>query len=88
MTTKQAILWSLATFGGMLFAGILLIVLFIDMNGPGANARAEKLGSAMGVLCLIPSAVIWFRWAIAFRQAKERAAHGAKRKHKTPQLKE
>lgn len=88
MTTKQAILWSLTTFGGMLIAGILLMVLFVDMNGPGANARAEKLGSAMGGLCLIPSAVIWYRWAIAFRQAKERAAHGTKRKHKSPPLKE
>ncbi len=47
MTTRQAIVASLLTIALIIGVGIVFVVLFIDLNAPGAEARAGKLGAGV-----------------------------------------
>jgi len=41
MTTRQAIFASLITIALIIGVGIVVVVLFIDLNAPGAEARSQ-----------------------------------------------
>ena len=80
MTTKQAIIASLVTIAGVIGLGILVAVLFIDIQAPGADKRAAQLGSGFGTLAMFPFAFIWWKWAMTIRAQREAASRPKSRK--------
>lgn len=80
MTTKRAIIATLISVAVVLGLGILLLVLFVDINAPGAEERAKAFGSALGFLCVFPSMIIWARWGLAIRSQREAAAQKKSKK--------
>jgi hypothetical protein len=84
MTTKQAIIASLITIAVVIGLGILVMVLFIDLNAPGANERAGMLGSAFGTLAMFPFLIIWWKWGMTIRAQREAATRSKSRKRSRP----
>lgn len=72
MSTKAACLTSIGIALGALLIGLGLVFAFVDINAPGAQARAGAIGQGMAFLCLVPLAVIWLMWANRVRRERER----------------
>jgi cadmium resistance protein CadD (predicted permease) len=72
MTTKTAIIATVAIFVGALLLATVVLMLFIDPNARDATERAGQLGQGIGLLCLIPLGVIWIMWAARVRKERER----------------
>jgi cadmium resistance protein CadD (predicted permease) len=71
MTTKTAIIATVAVFIGTIVLTIVVLVLFINPNARDATQRASQLGQGIGMLCLIPLGVIWIMWAARVRKERE-----------------
>lgn len=72
MTTKVAILATIAILVGGTILGLAVLFLFIDPAARNANDRAAMLGQGLAVTSLIPLFVIWILWADRFRRERER----------------
>lgn len=72
MTTKTAIIATVAIFIGALAITIVVLVLFINPNSRNAAERASQLGQGVGMACLIPLGAIWIMWAARVRKERER----------------
>lgn len=72
MTTKAAILASMATVVGAIVLSILFLVIFIKPSSPGAQRRAGQLGQAVGMVTLLPLGGIWIAWAARVRKEREK----------------
>lgn len=84
MTTRQAIFASLITIALIIGVGIVVVVLFIDLNAPGAEARAGKLGGAFGTISVLPFFFIWWKWAMSVRAQREAATRKKSGKKSRP----
>ena len=70
MTTKVAVIATLAIVLGSMVLGLAVLFLF-------ARGRdAELLGQGIGMLALIPIGGIWIMWADRFRKERERRNKG------------
>ena len=72
MTTKVAIISTVAILLGALLLGFLALYLFIDPRRGDANERAAMLGQGLAMLCLLPIGGVWIMWAARFRAERER----------------
>ena len=72
MTTKVAILSTIGIVIAELVIGLLVLFLFVDLQAPGANRRAEALGQGMAMLAVIPIGAVWVMWAVRVRKDRER----------------
>jgi hypothetical protein len=75
MTTKAAIIATLAVVVGAILLGLVLLAVFVDPAARDAKERAELLGQGTAMLCLVPVLVIWILWAARFRKERERSRH-------------
>lgn len=72
MTTKKAIIATVAIFIGAIVLGLAVMFLFLDPSTRAGRERAALLGQGMALACLIPLGVIWFSWAMRVRKERER----------------
>lgn len=72
MTMKAALIASLAIMSEAIEVGLVLLFLFVDPRAANANERAALLGQGVAMLCLVPLAVIWIKWAAEYRKERER----------------
>jgi hypothetical protein len=82
MTTKAAIIATLATLVGVVGVGLLLLLLFVDPNARNAQERGKLLGEGLALLCMLPLGAIWILWAARFRKERE-AKQNQQMKRKT-----
>lgn len=71
MTTKSAVICTIAIFVATLILSVALIALFIDPRSPAATQRAGQLGQAVGIVCLLPLGAVWISWAARVRKERE-----------------
>jgi hypothetical protein len=71
MTTKAAIIATIATLVLTIVVSIILMVVFINPNSASAKRRASQLGEGVGIVCLIPLGGIWIAWAARVRKERE-----------------
>ena len=72
MTTKTAVVATVAIVLAAIAGGFALLWFFVDPNAPGAKQRSEMLGQGLAFLTLVPLFIIWVLWAARFRQERER----------------
>lgn len=72
MTTKLAILFTLAVIAAAILLGCGGIFLFLDPNNRRDVERATMIGGGVGMATWIPLGIIWILWALRVRN--ERAA--------------
>ena len=72
MTTRTAIIATVAIVGGAIVLLLGVLFLFVDPSAANANQRAALLGQSIATLCLIPLGVIWIMWAVRVRNARKR----------------
>ncbi|PQO43288.1 hypothetical protein [Blastopirellula marina] len=72
MTTKLAILLTIAVISLAVILGCGGIFLFLNPNNQRDVERATMIGSGVGMATWLPIGIIWFLWALRVR--KERAA--------------
>lgn len=82
MTIKGRVIVTVVWTALVLGAGVYALYYAHEHPIPGAdeNARAEKLGEAVGTVAVVGWAVIWL--PLAFRRGWERRASQAKRRGK------
>ncbi len=78
MTTKKAILLTIVLGFVALVVGLGLMVTLIDINSSGAERKAAALGQIVGIVTVIPIAVVWITWGLQMR--KQNKANVLKRK--------
>lgn len=72
MTTKVAVIATVAIVIGAIVLGLGALFLFVDFNARNANDRAGQIGQGVAMLCLIPLAFVWIMWAARFRKEREK----------------
>ncbi|MCC9605639.1 hypothetical protein LOC68_21935 [Blastopirellula sp. JC732] len=72
MTTKLAIILTIAIAALTIILGCGGIFLFLDPNRSRDLERASMIGSGMGMATTIPVGIVWILWALRVRS--ERAA--------------
>jgi len=80
MSTKWAVISSLALFFILFAVGIAISVSMVGQ--PGANRRAEMLGQGMGTMLVIGLGGIWIAWAA--QRAPKKPARSSKRSRGGP----
>ena len=78
MKTKKAILLTIVIGFVALIVGLGLVFTLIDINSSGAERKAAALGQIVGIVTVIPMAVVWIMWGLQMR--KQNAANVPKRK--------
>lgn len=71
MTTKAAIISTLAILAGAIILG-LIVLTFAQLS----SRNAEMLGQGLGMLTLLPLGGIWIMWADRFRKEREKRNKG------------
>lgn len=78
MTTKKAILLIIVLGFVALVVGPGLMATLIDINSSGAERKAAASGQIVGIVTVIPLAVVWITWGLQMR--KQNKANVLKRK--------
>lgn len=78
MTTKKAILLIIVLGFVALVVGPGLMATLIDINSSSAERKAAASGQIVGIVTVIPLAVVWITWGLQMR--KQNKANVLKRK--------
>ena len=78
MTTKKAILLIIVLGFVALVVGPGLMATLIDINSSSAERKAAAFGQIVGIVTVIPLAVVWITWGLQMR--KQNKANVLKRK--------
>lgn len=71
MTTKRAIIATVAILLIALVLGFGALFMFVKPSSRNANAQAAQIGQGVAGVCLVPLGIVWILWAARVRKERE-----------------
>lgn len=71
MTTKWVVILTITLGAAAMVIGLALMFAIVDINSSGAKKKGAALGQIVGVVTVIPIAVVWIMWGLQMRKQNE-----------------